>query len=77
MLWQAYLRGKELTGVAHQRRVGEIAAVRAGLGQGVIVGGKPQAVSTHAILVVPDQVVIRCDAAYLTGLLREANYLLN
>lgn len=79
MLSQSYLRVevKELNGSAYQRRVQEIAAVRAGLGEGIIVGGKPQVIAAHQILLTPNQVVIRCDVVYLTGLLREANYLLN
>ena len=45
--------------------------------QGVIIGGKPQVLGKGAIVVLPDQVAVRCSAAYLTSLLREANWRLN
>lgn len=68
---------KEITGEAHLRRATEIQAVKMGIGRGVIIGGKPQVIQAQAVLVVPDQVVLRCDVVYLASLLREANYLLN
>jgi len=68
---------KEVTGEARLRRAAEIKAVQMGMGRGVIVGGKPQVIQAQKLLVLPHQVAVRCDAAYLTSLLREANYALN